>query len=276
MINKLFKRMGTASVVVIAVAGRASAILGIGDVVYDPTNYAEAVRQLVQLEQQYQQLVRTYQMVENQYQQMKWMAQSVPVNMINRYRALATPWNQTSATNTYGTTGAWTASINSGLNVSSAYASATEPLGIYGGSFGNIPSDQLSRIKTHYATVELTDGANIAGLQTIGELRNNATQVNNVIDALEADSLSSDPDMNTEIAVLNKINAANIIALRNSQDANKALVALAEQQILQAKRGRDAEARAFNQHIGFMTNGQALMAAQSGGASDAMRAWRMP
>ena len=30
--------------------------------------------------------------------------------------------------------------------------------------------------------------------------------------------------MNTEIAVLNKINAANIVALRNTQDTNKLLV----------------------------------------------------
>ena len=82
--------------------------------------------------------------------------------------------------------------------------------------------------------------------------------------------------MNTEIAVLNKINAANVIALRNGQDANQVLVALAEQQILQAKRDRDAEARAFNQHIQFMSEGQTAMNAQSAGASDAMLNWRMP
>src|SRR6266571_992085 len=61
---------------------------------------------------------------------------------------------------------------------------------------------------------------------------------------------------NTEIAVLNKINAASVIALRNSQDTNKLLTAVAEQQFIQAKRQRDSEAQAVNNHISFMANEQ--------------------
>src|SRR5713226_9487506 len=75
----------------------ALAIFGLGDIVFDPTNFEEAVRQLLQMEQQYVQLVQTYQMVTNQYQQMIWMAKQVPVNMASRYRALATPWHLSSA-----------------------------------------------------------------------------------------------------------------------------------------------------------------------------------
>src|ERR1700682_4210782 len=81
----------------------AFAILGIGDIVFDPSVYAEAVQQLVQLEQQYQQLLQTYITVRNQYVQMMWMAQRVPVNMALRYRAVVTPWRASSASNTYGT-----------------------------------------------------------------------------------------------------------------------------------------------------------------------------
>jgi hypothetical protein len=228
------------------------------------------------LEQQYAQLVQTYRMIENQYQQMLWMAQEVPVSMGSRYRALAIPWTPSSATSTYGTTGGWTLGINTGQGVSSGYSGATETLGVYGSALGNIPSDQLSRVKTSYATVELTDGANLSGMQTLGELRSNAPAVEAAIQNLENDSLASDPSMNTEIAVLNKINAANVIGLRNAQDTNKLLVALAEAQIIQAKRQRDAEAQAFNSHIQFMTNGQAVMAAQSANASSAMLAWNMP
>src|SRR5256885_8515942 len=96
------------------------------------------------------------------------------------------------------------------------------------------------------------------------------------IQGLEDDSLSSDPDMNTEIALLNKINAAGLITIRNTQDTNKLLVALAEQQIVDAKRKRDAEAQAINNHIRFVADAQAVMTAQASGASSAMLAWRMP
>ena len=89
---------------------------------------------------------------------------------------------------------------------------------------GNIPPEQLERVKTSYGTVELTDAANLEALETIGRVRANAPARENTLQALEDDSLSSDPDMNTEIAVLNKINAASLIGLRNTQDTNKLLV----------------------------------------------------
>ncbi len=254
----------------------ALAIFGVGDVVFDPTNYDEAVSQLVQLQQQYTQLVQTYQMITNQYNEMLLMARQDPVNMIQRYRAQATPWTPSNATNTYGTTGAWVAGINSGQGVAAGYSSATQPLQTYGGALGNVPADQLDRLKTNYATVELTDGANLSAMTTLGALRANAPGVEAAILNLEADSLSSDPNLNTEIAVLNKINAASVIGMRNGQDTNKLLVALAEEQIIQAKRQRDAEAQAFNVHIGFMSQGQAVMASQAANASGAMVAWRMP
>jgi len=257
-------------------ASPALAILGLGDIVFDPTNYQEAIQQFVQLEQQFAQLVQANQMLQNQYNQLLRMEQMVPVNMAERYRALATPWTPSTATNLYGTSGAWATGINSGQDVMGGYSTATQPLGTYGSAIGMLPADQQDRVKKNYATVELTDGANLAGMQTLGQVRGNASEVDAAIASLESDSLSSDPSMNTETAVLNKISAAGVIGLRNAQDANKLLVAIAEQQILQAKRQRDAEAQAFNEHISFVTNGQATMAAQASGASAAMLAWRMP
>jgi hypothetical protein len=267
----------TAVVCALAVlAAPAFAILGIGDIVYDPSNYALALQRLIQLEQQYAQLVQTYQMISNQYNQMLWMAKMVPVNMADRYRAMATPWGLSSATNIYGTTGGWLIGINSGLAVPAGYSEATQSLESYGSALGNIPADQLSRVKTNYSTVELTDAANLNAIQTIGQMRANAPAVETAIQNLEDDSLSADPAMNTEMAVLNKINAANMVNVRNTQDTNKLLVALAEEQIVDAKRKRDAEAQSINYHIRFMAEGKAVMTAQAANASSAMLAWRMP
>lgn len=271
------KRNGVFALLVLAVcAAPAIAILGVGDVVYDPSNFEKAVEELAQLEQTYNVLVQSYHLLDGEYQELKWMAQPVPVNMAVRYRALASLWLPSSATNTYGTTGGWTAAINSGLGVPAGYSTATTPLATYGNAFGNIPGDQSGRIRTSYATVELTDGANLAGLQTIGQLREHAPAVQTALQNLEDDSLSSDPAMNTEVAVLNKINAANIINARSQQDSNQLLVTLTEHQIIQAKRERDAEAQAFDNHIRFMTDAQPVMASQAANASGAMLAWRMP
>lgn len=253
----------------------ARAIFGLGDIVFDPTNYLNAIEQLVQLQQEYAQLVRTYEMVRNQYDQMLWMARRVPVTMIDRYRTPATSWRTSTATNISGVTTGWMGAINVGSGVLSAYQQATQPL-IDADVFGSIPAAHRDRFRTNYASVELADGANVHEIETIGRLRANATAVATTIRDLEADSLSSDPAMNTEIAVLNKINAANIIALRNAQDTNQLLVAVAEQQVIAAKRTRDAEAQAINNHIRFAREGKTAMASQGAGASEAMRTWRMP
>src|SRR6267143_825706 len=257
-------------------AAPARAIFGLGDVVFDPTNYAQAIRSFIQLQQQYAQLIQIYQQSRQQYEQLIWMAKTVPVNMRARYRAVVTPWTNSAATNTYGTTGGWVSGVNTGNGVGSGYSQAVQKLDAYGSALGNIPSDQLDRIKTSYATVELSDGSNLQALETIGRVRANAPTLESTLQALEEDSLSSDPDMNTQVAVLNKINAANLIGLRNTQDTNNLLVSLAEAQIIAAKRTRDAEAQAIHQHVRFMTEGKAELASQADGASAAMLAWRMP
>jgi hypothetical protein len=269
-------KSGLVVILALTLSARAYAFLGIGDVVFDPSVYAQAVQQLIQLEQQYAQLVQTYQTVRSQYEHLARMAQKVPVNMSARYRAVVTPWRTSSAANALGTTGDWIVGINTGNGVAAGYAQATEALGAYGAALGNVPADQRERLKTTYATVELTDGANLHGMETVGRLRDRAPDVEMAIRALEDDSLSSDPAMNTEIAVLNKMNAAQMISVRTGQDTNKLLADLAEQQVIAAKRARDAEARAINQHIRFISEGRAIITAQAAGASQAMRDWRMP
>lgn len=263
-------------VLTLALSRPALAIFGFGDVVFDPSVFAKAVEQVLEMQRQYTQLVQTYQMVRSQYDHMRRMAQSVPVNMANRYRALATPWRGASAANTYGTTAPWIAGINTGSNVEAGYRQAVQTLNNYGAAMSSLPNDQQSRIKTNFASVEISDGANVSAIETLGRLRANAPAVETAIRGLEEDSLSSDPNMNTEIAVLNKINAASVIALRSSQDTNKILVAVVEGQILDAKRRRDAEALAINQDIRFRAEGKSAILSQAGDPSSAMRTWRMP
>ena len=270
------RKIAVVALVAAMIAPAAFAVLGLGDIVFDPSNFGKLVEQLAQMERQYMALVETYQMVTAQYNQMIWMAKMVPANLRAHYRAMITPWRNSSATDTYGTTGGWIAAINTGQGVNDGYQQAIQPLNAYGAALSNIPADQVDRIKTSYATVELADGANQSGMDLLGRLRTNAPDVENAIQSVENDSLSTDPDLNTEISVLNKINAANLIALRNGQDTNQLLVALAEQQIIDAKRKRDAEATAINSHIQFMAQEQSVLRAQTGDPSARMLAYRMP
>jgi adenine-specific DNA methylase len=100
--------------------------------------------------------------------------------------------------------------------------------------------------------------------------------VQNTINSLEADTLSDDDDGHSEVKVLDRVAAANIIALRNQQDANKLLVTLAEQRALETKRTRDSEAQALNEQVSFIQNVPAVMAEQTRGLTSAMTSYSLP
>src|SRR5207245_8007902 len=135
------------------------------------------------------------------------------------------------APSTYGNTGTWITGINSGQLsfVNPGYQRATTQLLQYDpNQLSGMNADELSRVKSQYASVELSDGANTTAMATIGSIRGNAQSVQTQIANLEQDSLSSDPNLNTEVSVLNKINAAGVLTLRTLQDSNKLLASLVD------------------------------------------------
>jgi hypothetical protein len=217
-------------------------------IVYDPTNYHNAVLRYLQLQQQLAQLKQTYQQVVNQYNLAVQMSKNLQ-NMPTRYRAAFSTWRSFTASDTYGNTTGWIGAVNGAgaQTVSPAYQQATIPLLTYSQvDLSAINPTDAQNLKSVYASLELTDGANVSAMTTVGNIRANSQTVQQQINNLEQDSLSSDPSLNTEVGVLNKINASNVLTLRTLQDANNLRVAALEQQVLQAKQQRDAETANLN------------------------------
>ena len=94
------------------VAASASAQLGAG-IVYDPTNYQNALLRYYQLRQHLLQLEKTYAQVVTQYNLALRMSQSLQ-NMPARYRAGFSQWRNGTALNTFGNTSGWITGVNSG------------------------------------------------------------------------------------------------------------------------------------------------------------------
>ena len=127
------RRLLLGAVLLVALAAPVSAQL-FGGIVYDPTNYANAVLRYGQLQQQLAQLITTYQQIRTQYLLLWEQSQQLPVNMVARYRSLASPWLPFTASSAYGTTAAWLLTANAGPGAAAAYAQATQPLGAYAGA----------------------------------------------------------------------------------------------------------------------------------------------
>jgi hypothetical protein len=255
-----------------------SAQFGLGGIVYDPTNYANALLRYAELQQQLVQLKNSYAQLVTEYNLALEMAKNLQ-NMPARYRAQFSQWRNSSAQNSYGSTGGWIAGINSGLlaSVDPGYQQATTLLLPYtANQLSGMNADELARVRSQYATVELADGANTTAIAAIGSIRGNAQNVETQIGNLEQDSLSSDPNLNTEVSVLNKINAAGVLTLRTLQDSNKLLASLLEQHTILAKQQRELTANTINADIERQASMAANAAQVSGTLTDSLQNFRMP
>ena len=257
--------------------GTASAQFGFG-IVYDPTNYGNALLRYYQLEQHLVQLKNSYAQLVAQYNFAVQMAKNIQ-NMPTRYRAQFSQWRNTVAQDSYGNTGAWVNGMNFGQTgaVSSGYQQATTRLLPYNqAQLSGMNADELSRVESQYATVELADGASTTAMATIGSIRGNAQDIQTQIGNLEQDSLSNDPNLNTEVAVLNKINAAGVLTIRTLQDSNKLLASLLEEQTILAKQQREATTNTINADIQRQAGLSANLAQVTGTITNSLQNFRMP
>jgi hypothetical protein len=249
-----------------------------GGIVYDPTNYSNAVLRYAQLQQHLAQLIKTYQQVWNHYQLALQMSRNLE-NMPARYRATFSQWRNFTANDLYGNTTGWVGAVNGGgaQSVSPAYQRATIPLLTYSqADLSAINATDAQNLKSAYASLELTDGANVSALTTVGNIRANSQTVQQQIANLEQDSLSGDAALNTEVSVLNKINASNVLTLRTLQDANNLRVAALEQQVLQAKQQRDTDVANLNFAIQMRQQATQNLAPFNSNLTQSLASYRLP
>jgi hypothetical protein len=258
--------------------GTTSAQFGFGGIVYDPTNYANALLRYAELGQQLVQLRNSYAQLVTQYNLAFEMSKNLQ-NMPTRYQAQFSQWRNSLAQDAYGNTGRWIVGINSGVpsSVEPGYQQATTQLLPYNqNQLSAMNADELARVQSQYATVELADGAGTTAMATIGSIRGSAQDIQARIGNLEADSLSSDPTLNTEVSVLNKINAAGVLTLRTLQDSNKLLASLLEEQTILAKQQRESTVNTINADIERQASLSANLAQVTGTLTDSLQSFRMP
>jgi hypothetical protein len=272
------KRKALVFVLVAALCvGTASAQLGSG-IVYDPTNYQNAILRYQQLQQHLLQLQKSYAQITNQLNLAMQMAQFVK-NMPARYRALFSQWRNVTSLNTFGNTGSWISGINSGLlpNINTGYQRSTTQLLLYSPEhLSGMDPFELERVQSQYASVQLVDGANVNAMATIGSIRGSAQDIQTQIGNLEQDSFSSDSGLNSEVSVLNKINAAGVLTLRTAQDSNKILASILEMQTILAKQQRESMTNSINADIQRQASLAANMTQMNGTLTNSLQTFRMP
>lgn len=237
------KKLTAVFIALLLLSTPAIALFGAGDIVHDPISYANALVMLAQL-------VRSYEELEAQLELELKMAKTLPFDMLRRYQVPSIKWSPLALpSDQFGNLRPWLDAVNGVASPLSAYYGASVDLYPYGPSFSKLSKREQQKIQSRYATTELADGVNIRGMETLGLLQSNAAIAEKSLQMLEMDSLSRDPALNTEIGVLNKINATSLGAFRTSRDTNRALESLLQQSVVESKARRDAEAAEINNQV---------------------------
>lgn len=252
----------------------ASAVANAQWPVIDVAAIARLADQISWLRRQYTTMVDTYNTVMDQYNQMVINARMITNK--GRWRAWLTPWSFPTATNTYGTTADWIGAVTTGMNAANGYLRSVIQLQDYGAVWSDLSARTQERISRDYATVELADGTAVNSMTMLGGIRGNAHGVETAIAQLEGDSLSDAPELNTEVGILNKINAATLIGIRNTQDSNKLIASVLEYQMIEAKARRDAQVQSMNNDIALRQRERDLASQHFTGTTDVLTGYRLP
>jgi hypothetical protein len=212
-------------------------------VVFDPANYVEAISEVVQLIKEVQWMLR--------------QAQRLPVDMANRYRVVSPTWSLYDLANGLRFAQPILNALNNGDPNGTGYRQITNPLDIPDDILGRMPAAFRSRLQTAYATIELADRVAAMGVNQAGTVRVNGNSLLQVVQSMQNDAVASSDDYHTQTALLNKINGAAVLSLREGEQANQFLADAIEQLIVDNTRKRATEAAVMNATITQWRYGQA-------------------
>ena len=228
--------------------------------VHDPTNYWEL----------YYARLQQIQQLEHWRRQAMRLAQG----KLQRYRTPPVPWRIHDFETAFPYARDYLAALNYGDTMGSAYLRTIDPLRVADAALARLPFDQRRRATAQLADIQLADSAAQMAIHQVGTIRYTGRSVLQAINDLETDTVSPFDDDQTQVAVLNKINAGSVMGLRAQQHTNQLLVHLVEQLLAEAKRQRDAEVQHVNSRLVLAEEGEPFYRQVFGGVARQLSAGR--
>jgi uncharacterized protein with PIN domain len=174
------------------------------------------------------------------------------------------------AANTYGNSQLVMNSANTGANAGGAYQFASVPRTGIVPEYSSLSVSGQQQIAAQGATTDLNDSIAESNLQTLGTMRANEIQREQDIQNLEFATHSLDPTQQTDMATLQRINQALVLQLRQEQEANQLLQAVALQQLVTQKQQQDAMKAAAQDAADYGSNFQTQITPANNGAAEAL------
>jgi hypothetical protein len=204
-------------------------------VVFDPSNYAEAIAQV-------QQMIRQYEF---------WIEQTrrVPVDIASRYHAHSLDWTYHDLSGGALYAEAMLRALNEGDVTGAAYRGLVDPLDVPADIMGRLPASLQRELADRYGAIELQDSVARLAVDQTGSARVDGPFTLQAVRNVEHDIVNPGDAFHSETALLEKINAAFAIGLRLEEQTNQFQLSALEQSLVDNTRKRDTEARLMNATI---------------------------
>ena len=256
------RRIYLSFVLVVLMTGPAWAQLA----VIDPANLVQATLIARRMQQHYEELRAQYLTVLRMARGLGNMdGYRVPTIPITRHDVGR--WE-------YGRT--WIQALNSGDATGAAYLSAAMPVLRPTVMPARLTASARQALERQYATIEITDSVAMMGGHQVALARGYHGQLQQAVQALEGDVLSSQQRDHQMTAILDKIAAGELVARRQDMLANQLLSHALEQLLARSKRLRDTEAGTMNMQLVTWRDARTANHAFVAGSGDALRTWRQP
>jgi len=207
------------------------ALFGIGDIVFDPTSYAQLVSQLTTLESQYK-------MLQNNITHFSWKQQ---------WQTTLTALKNANVANMFGETAGISVALNSnspsasltGWKAATVSVNSNTSTYLAGQSLGN---DRMSQL----AMIEMSDSVSPDCLTAVGQYRTSRTQNSTANQNLAGQQFDATSATNSEVQQLNLLNAAQSQHLTEIQSQGGLQTCLASQMTVANMQQRNAAAQDLN------------------------------
>ncbi|MEO7888849.1 MAG: hypothetical protein ABIW19_02500 [Vicinamibacterales bacterium] len=204
-------------------------------VVYDPTNYFEAVAQL-------EQMIRHYQFLLQQ-------ARRLPVDLVTRYHAHSLDWTFHDVNGGQLYAQSLLHAFNQGDLTGAAYRRAVAGLDVPTDVVGRMPASARRRLEAAYAAIEVADSSNRLAIDQTGSARMEGPFTLQAVKNVEHDAVNPGDSFQSQTALLQKIGSALAIQLRLGEQTNQFQMSALEQSILETTRTRETETLLMNATI---------------------------
>ncbi len=223
----------------------AAAVPSFGQIaVIDAASIRQQIQQLLQMQKELVQLQQMFALYQQQYNLLNSEAQQLK-GLPNRYRYTFANWQQFVAGNQYGNTNTWADGIASG-NVNSVQNGfrqllpAIQPIDV-------TASPQAQKDwRQQFGLIQLQDASLMTGMKAIGDIRTNIQQNTRALTQLEADAVSTDPNLQSAKALQQKTLVAMLMMIHTLQDTNRALTSSIDLQVQALAQQRWERGRELN------------------------------